>query len=177
MCTSRCGGLLCRLADGDGVSPAVNLRLPTFGEEHPPEDKGSKEGLSGSSVKSATPFIMGESLPPILAKLVTKIQKGQFVDMAELLRDNIEAERRRTKDGGTGGYISYQSRCEVPDILSWIQCFGTYACIVAAVQPDKTQQLLAYQTMVVREARRCGLASVRYHVPPAGFQRPKVEAQ
>ena len=137
----------------------MNLRLPTFGEEHPPEDKGSKEGggaPSGSSVKSATPFIMGASLPPIPAKLVTKIQKREFVEIAELLRDNIEAERRRTKDGGTGGYTSSQSRREVPDILSWIQCFGTYACIVAAVQPEKTQQLLAYQTMVLREARGCG---------------------
>ena len=54
--------------------------------------------------------------------------------------------------------MSSQSRREVPDILSWIQCIGTYACIVAAVQPEKTQQLLAYQTMVVREARRCGSA-------------------
>ena len=86
------------LADGDGVPPArdvVNLQLPTFGEEHPTEDKGSKEGggaPSGSSIKSATPFIMGESLPPIPAKLVTKIQKGEFVDMAVLLRDNIEAK-------------------------------------------------------------------------------------
>ena len=137
----------------------ANLRLPTFGEEHPPENKGSKEGdgtTSASNAKSVTPFIMGESLPPIPAKLVTQIQKGEFVDMAELLRDNIEAERRRTKEGGTGGCTSSQSRREVPDILSWIQCFGTYACIVAAVQPEKTQQLLAYQTMVVREARRCG---------------------
>ena len=94
------------LADGDGVPPSrdvVNLRLPTFREEHPPEDKSSKEGggaPSGSSVKSVTPFIMGESLPPIPAKLVTKIQKGEFIDVAELLRDNIEAERRHTKDGG-----------------------------------------------------------------------------
>lgn len=97
------------LADGDGVPPArdvANLRLPTFGEEHPPENKGSKEGdgtTSTSNAKPVTPFIMGESLPPIPAKLVIKIQKGEFVDMAELLRDNIEAERRRTKEGGTGG--------------------------------------------------------------------------
>ena len=74
--------------------------------EHPPENKGSKEGdgtTSTSNAKPVTPFIMGESLPPIPAKLVMKIQKGEFVDMAELLRDNIEAERRRTKEGGTGG--------------------------------------------------------------------------
>ena len=91
------------LADGGGVPPArdvADLQLPAFGEEHPPEDKGEKEGgvvPSGSGAKSVTPFILGESLPPIPAKLVAKIQKGKFVDMAELLRDNIEADRRRTK--------------------------------------------------------------------------------
>lgn len=31
-----------------------------------------------------------------------------------------------------------------------------WACIVAKVHPEKLQQLLAYQTMLVREARRCG---------------------
>ena len=150
------------LADGGGVPPArdvADLRLPAFGKEHPPEDKSEKEGgvvPSGSGAKSATPFILGESLPPIPAKLVAKIQKGEFVDMAELLRDNIEADRRRTKDSGAGGSATAQGWQEVLDILSWIQCFGAYACIVAAVQPEKTQQLLAYQTMVVWEARRCG---------------------
>ena len=31
-----------------------------------------------------------------------------------------------------------------------------YACVVVAQKPEKIHQLLAYQTMVVREARRCG---------------------
>ena len=78
--------------------------------------------------------------------------------MAELLRDNIEADRQRAKEGGAGpsGGQPSQSQREVSDILSWIQCFGVYACIVANSHPEKLQQLLAYQTMLVREARRCG---------------------
>ena len=43
----------------------------------------------------------------------------------------------------------------IPDILSWIQCFGTYACVLASQCLEKLTQLLAYQTTVVREARRC----------------------
>ena len=78
--------------------------------------------------------------------------------MAALLRNNIEAERRRAKDGSSSSAVgqSSQNRREVPDILSWIQCFGMYACVVAAQRPEKIHQLLAYQTMVVREARRWG---------------------
>ncbi len=47
-------------------------------------------------------------------------------------------------------------RREVPDLFSWVQGFGIYACMVASKQPDRIRQLLAYQTMIVREAHRCG---------------------
>ena len=110
------------------------------------------------AAKTATPFILGEGLPPIPAKLIAKIQKGEFVDMAELLRNNIEAERRRSKENGasTSNVQAAQSRREVLDILSWVQCVGMYTAIVLQVNPEKFQQLLAYQTMLLREARRCG---------------------
>ena len=100
-------------------------------------------------------FILGEGLPPVPVKLVGKICRGEFVDMAELLRDNIEAERRRGSAGEASRSAS-QRRREIPDILSWVQCFGTYACVVASQHPEKLTQLLAYQTTVIREARRCG---------------------
>ena len=143
-----------------------NLRLPVFDPSDPTEVKKTdgagpiKKSDQAAAAKAAPPFILGEGLPPIPAKLVAKIQRGEFVDMAELLRDNIEADRRRTKEGDadpSGGQpSSSQTRREIPDLLSWIQCFGVYACIVAKSHPDKLQQLLAYQTMLVREARRCG---------------------
>ena len=41
--------------------------------------------------------------------------------MAELLRDNIEAEGRRSKEGSASSSTA-QNRREVPDILSWVQC-------------------------------------------------------
>ena len=41
---------------------------------------------------SAAPFILSEGLPPVPAKLVAKIQEGDYVDMVELLRDNMEWE-------------------------------------------------------------------------------------
>lgn len=151
-------------ADEGGIPPAqdvANLHLPVFNDEPPPGDTSAKAGdatVAGSGAKSVAPFILGESLPPIPAKLVAKIQKGDFVDMAELLRDNIEADRRHTRDGNASTSVGQQAqnRQKVPDILSCIQCFGVYACIMAAAHPEKVQQLLAYQTTVVWEARRCG---------------------
>ena len=106
------------LAEEGGVAPArevADLRLPVFGEEHPLMDQGKKMscGVAPASVtKSATPFLLGESLPPIPVRLVANIQKGEFAD---LLRDNIEADRRHTKDGSASGSAGQlvQSRWDV----------------------------------------------------------------
>ena len=123
-----------------------------------PQPGSSKKEEEGKKA-DPTPFLMGEGLFPVPAKIVAKIQRGEFVDMAELLRDNLEVERRKasgTPGLGQCGNHSTKQRREVPDLHSWIQCFGVYACVMAAKYPEKTQQLLAYQTVIVREARRCG---------------------
>lgn len=104
-------------------------------------------------------FSMGDGLPPVPAKVVEKILSGQFVDMAELLRDNMEVERRRnTMEYTTAGPAptARPVRREVPDLLSWVQCFGMFASVMASKFPEKVTQLLAYQTIIIREARRCG---------------------
>ena len=81
--------------------------------------------------------------------------------MAELLRDNIEAERRggqgnRDSSGCSSGNGNRKPpRREVPDILSWCQCFGIYVRVVATKQPERVSQMLAYQATLVRDARRC----------------------
>ena len=104
------------------------------------------------------PFVLSEGLAPIPAKLVARIVRGEFVDMAELLRDNLEALRRGSlQDGSTASSSqTKKARREVPDLLSWVQCFGTYMAIIASKHPSRVRQLLAYQTLIVREARRCG---------------------
>ena len=142
----------------------AGLRLPVFDQEvdqdvpgrpaegeHPGETLQTGKAEPAGGAKSTTPFLLGEGLPP-------RHKKGDFVNMAELLRDNTEADRRRSKEGGVGPSTGQQSqsRREVPDILSWVQCFGIYTSIVVLLHQEKTQQLLAYQTTLLRKARRCG---------------------
>ena len=73
-------------------SVAVNSQatMPELGTEAIPGSAKEKE-------VPPQPFILGKGLPAVPAKLANKIQKGEFVDMAELLKDNIKAERRREK--------------------------------------------------------------------------------
>ena len=106
------------------------------------------------------PFILSEGLPPIPHKLVAKIWRGEFVDMAELLRDNLEVQRRASSQplsqNSSASSPQSKSRREIPDLLSWVQCFGTYMAVLTSKFPGKLKHLLAYQTLIIREARRCG---------------------
>ena len=88
-------------------------------------------GMATSRTKEVNPdslpFVLSETLPIVPAKLVRKILSGDFVDMAELLKDNMEAERRRhaSEADPTQGHLGQPPpRREVPDLMSWLQCFS-----------------------------------------------------
>ena len=93
---------------------------------------------------SDKPFILSEGLPPVPAKLVARILRGEFIDMAELLRDNLEAQRRAALQEtlATPGPSMPRPRQEVPDILSWVQCFSIYTAVIASKFPERVQKLL-----------------------------------
>ena len=163
---------------GLGVMPTqadvAALALPVASEQHLAGETGVAAMESGdtgrlgqtsrpstvatSSEEPTQPFILSEGLAPVPVRLVSKILKGDFVDMAELLRDNLEAQRRGNLQEASAIDLSQSKRArrEIPDLLSWVQCFGTYLAVIATKYPDRLRQLLAYQTLVVREARRCG---------------------
>eukprot|EP00731_Ephydatia_muelleri_P001265 Em0001g1265a len=93
---------------------------------------------SGLKKEQSLPFLLSEGLPTIPYKIVKKITNGEFVDMAELLRDNIEAERRASMvEGQKKPKAAHTARREIPDLLSWVQCFGTFIAIMASVYPGK----------------------------------------
>ena len=58
-------------------------------------------------------------VPP---EIVKRILKGAFVDMAELLKDNLEKERRRSlvENGAMPPFQARHSRREILDVLSSI---------------------------------------------------------
>ena len=160
----RVGSLLGGDADPRAVA---RLNLPTF-ESAEPSRPGAGKGkgpVDRSIMKEpemeqeVAPFTICETLPVVPAKLVKKILKGEFVDMAELLKDNMEAERRRySAEGefGQNGIGQRGSRREVPDILSWVQCYSMYAAVICNKYPEKARELWAYQATLIGEHRRCG---------------------
>ena len=66
-------------------------------------EKSSEKAKPPSPSGTTPPFLLSECPPPVPIKLVAKIVKGDCVDMAELLRDNIEVDRRRATDSSAAG--------------------------------------------------------------------------
>ena len=67
--------------------------------------------------------------------------------MSDLFMDNIEAGRRlilEEGDYGQGNIGQRLSRTEVPDMMSWLQCFSIYAAIICHKYPEKARELWAY---------------------------------
>ena len=104
-----------------------------------------------AATTGSTPdFSLASSFSPIPGKLVQKIQSLQFVDMKELLQDNILVTQEDTQRPG-----NHRPRLrEVNSILCWVSSFITYAAIVIEAHPHRTKDLLAYMNIIIRESQR-----------------------
>ena len=105
-----------------------------------------------SSQRSSEFFSLGETFPPIPGKLVKKIQAEEYVDLSELLPDNVELLRRAEAEPSTQVQGQRQLR-RVSTLSTWVQCFATYAAVLAEAHPYRMRDLLAYLRLIVREAQ------------------------
>ena len=140
-----------------GEVPQVGCSASADSADRTPGVRGRK-GEEEKGDEKIGSFVLGEGIPPVPGRLVARIWNSEYVDMADLLRDNLEVDRRRGGDHGPHpqGSRPKPLRREVPDILSWAQCFGIYVGVIAEKYPGRVKQLLAYHTTILREARRCG---------------------
>ena len=101
--------------------------------------------------------VLSSALPPIPAKIVSKIKSGQFVPMKDLLADNMSLcshlESLPGAQHAFAGPLKPRLR-EIQSPLTWVSSFLSY---VAVLTPDpKTRDLLTYGRLVIREAQRHG---------------------
>ena len=124
------------------VSEVESSTLPSVMLSHP--------GL-GLSLSPAT--------SPFPQKLVDRVRSGQFVDMRDLLTDNVSLIQQLNTFGGNHTFPSLPGMLRprlrvVTSLPSWIYCFLTYIAIRANDQG--VRDMLAYAHLMVREAQRYG---------------------
>ena len=123
---------------------------------------------------SISPFLSSQSSPgmilspacdPFPQSLVGRIQSGQFVDMRDLLADNIALINQLSSLHGPGAMppstVNRTRLREIPSLISWLYCFNAYVTIRT---PDPlTRHMLAYSRLIIIEAlRHSGSGWVKY---------------
>ena len=96
---------------------------------------------------------IGAGLPPIPGKLVKRIQAGEFIDMSELLPEHLGTHSGPPLYGEKEDRSAQKRKHRhVTHILEWLQCYSTYMAALTAKHPERIQDLLGYQALIL-EAR------------------------
>ena len=142
-----------------GKGAALSLPPPTVGTgtSRPSTVWSLSEGLAPPAHPSPDlPFKLASSFPPIPAKLVRRVQALEFVEMRELLPDNIAlAERMESLPSRAQAAKDAETR-EITAFPTWVAAFTTYIAIVAEAHPSRVKDMCAYMRLLTREALKYG---------------------
>ena len=125
---------------------------------------GITEGKMAEGTPSSSPTVAGQTshsqvsvgpcLPSISNKLLEKVRCGEYVDFSELLPD--KGNDHHIHQAGEGQIFLIQAadlslaRKAIPDLATWLQCFGLYVAALAPSQPHWIPELMAYQASIVK---------------------------
>ena len=111
-------------------------------------------------------FVVGPGYAPIPGKLVAKITSGAFVELADLLAENIrvqEADPHTYLDGKLLVAPAKKRVVEITDILTWIQAFTIYQWIFCSTYPSRWQETTQYKLLILQTASQSpGAAWLNY---------------
>lgn len=109
--------------------------------------------------KETSPLVhLGPGLPAMPKKLVDRIEANEYVDFNDL--PPAKGKGRLLSQPLEGQLVVIQaadlvqSRRLIPDLATWVQCFGIYTAVVTQKKPDKLPELLAYQATVAKASQK-----------------------
>ena len=121
------------------------------------------------SLESA--FILGPGRAPIPAKMIKRILQHEFVEMSELMHENVEEPQTESPVFTFVGSLvapkpNSAIKNTVTDILTWAECFNSYIAMLTTFHPLRSRDLLAYMALIVWTAKRfVGTAWLDYDRP------------
>lgn len=132
--------------------------LPTIHSQ--PTPSAFQPGPEATIAPLLTPGLsLSPASEPFPAKLVERVRSGQFVEMRDLLTDNIALLQQLEVFGGQcplqtlPGALKPRLR-DVVSLPSWMYCFLAYVAIRS--RDPATRDMLAYARLLIREAQRHG---------------------
>ena len=97
--------------------------------------------------------MVGPGYSRIPEKLVTKIRTGQFIDLADLLAENLkgqETELQTYLDGKLLVTSSKKRIQEITDIVTWVEAFTVYSWILCSAHPSRWQDMTQYKLLILK---------------------------
>ena len=105
---------------------------------------------------------MGEGLPPVPPKLVERIERGDFVEMCELIPEFWMAHKGE-EEAPTQRVAQSKGRKQSQNIYVWLQCYAVYVTVLAGKHPERVSELMAYMIHIIKASQEYeGLAWFMY---------------
>ena len=102
---------------------------------------------------------LGPGLPTVPKALMEKIQRWEFIDLAELLPSCNIHEASASQQVArfslfTGCEFVRPKRKQIEDILDWVQAFTIYTAAIVQKHPETIAELLSYQLTIIKAAQQ-----------------------
>ena len=97
-------------------------------------------------------FAVGPDHAPVPGKLVKKIKDGEFVELADLLSVNIQADDKAPQTFLDGKILVSSKRrpLEITDILTWTEAFTIFQLVLCSAHPHRWTDTTKYKLLVAQ---------------------------
>jgi len=92
---------------------------------------------------------VGDGLPPVPQKIVERIDKGEYIEMCELLPEFWMAPRE-SEESAAQRTAKSRGRRQTQDVCVWLQCFAVYVVMMSARWPKRVPEMMAYMIHIIR---------------------------
>ena len=84
---------------------------------------------------------MGEGLPPVPPQLDERIERGDFIEMCELIPEYWMVQKG--EEAAAERMTRIRGRKQSQDIHVWVQCFAMYVAVVSGKWPKQVPEMVA----------------------------------
>ena len=104
------------------------------------------------------PFVVGPGYSPIPYKVVSQIVAGKYVNLEDLLPENISIQEPEPQLHFDGRLIlsnaPKKNKKQITEIVSWVEAFTIYSLIIGKFFPNRLEDLLKYKLLILRTYRQ-----------------------
>ena len=104
------------------------------------------------------PFVVGPGYSPVPYKVVSQITAGKFVNLEDLLAENIppnEYEPQLWFDGRLVlSHTPKKPKRQISDITLWMEAFSIFYLILCSYFPHRWRDLTSYKLLILRTYRQ-----------------------